>query len=122
MEVLHASVALVIPSPGKDDGGVMRIMRPGVSVFAVIRAETRVERDVAPSNDDRGMRREARARFWPTFYKHYQRLSQQQKNSGSGPTATSEAAKTWKKEPKLGNVVTTKLAPSTFASSNPCPN
>ena len=66
IDVLHASVTLVMPSPGKDEGGVMRIIRLGDILFAAVSAETRVERDVELENKVCGIRREASARLLPT--------------------------------------------------------
>jgi hypothetical protein len=58
-----------MPSPGKDEGGTARMITPGVSEFAAVRAETRVEREVEFVNEDRGMRREAIARLLPVACK-----------------------------------------------------
>ena len=69
MESRQASVMLVMPSPGNDDGGPARMIRPGVAVFADIKAETRADREDDVSNVDFAMRRDARARLMPTFYK-----------------------------------------------------
>jgi hypothetical protein len=55
-----------MPSPGKDEGGVMRMIRLGDILFAAVSAETRAERDVELANKFRGMRREASARLLPT--------------------------------------------------------
>ena len=51
-----------MPSPRKDEGRVMRMIRLGDILFAAVRAETR---DIELANKFRGMRREAGARLLP---------------------------------------------------------
>ena len=63
---LHASVTLVVPSPGYDDGAEMRMINPGVAVSAATSADTSADREAAVAKLLLFIKRDAIARFDPT--------------------------------------------------------
>jgi hypothetical protein len=63
---LHASVMLVVPSDGYDDGAVMRMINPGVAASAARSPDTSAEREAGVSKLLLLIKRDARARLEPT--------------------------------------------------------
>ena len=56
----------MVPSPGNDEGETIRMMRPGASVSAAVRAETRDDLEDEVLKDVLGISRDARAKLLPT--------------------------------------------------------
>ena len=56
----------MVPSPGNDEGETIRMMRPGASVSAAVKAETRDDLEDEVSKDVLGISRDARAKLLPT--------------------------------------------------------